>query len=319
VAFREYKMGGMFFGFALGFSMLITIFFPTLYITNHGAPNEYGLDKTMTYGHNNGFTYSDPFLKQWHKPIKAVLSKDPVTGQAFAKPMTVYVYRAGDPFPSTITHPRVLAGEGVIALSKSKGKIEAADDSKGAVFTLANGAYKGKELSYIVDLTATRNWTPTQVLAAVPVAQQSHASQGRTLYMREGCWWCHTLLPEETQDWETFGRPPLVGDLNGQSPTTFGSDRKAPDLLHVGSRNSSREWITMHLFNPRLVQPHSIMPRFDYLWGDKDANGKTINYTKWRKDYLEYAAGKTIYPPEVPTPAKSSEASHLIEYLLDLK
>jgi len=319
VAFREYKMGGMFFGFALGFSMLITIFFPTIYITNHGVPNDYGLDKTMTYGHNNGFTYSDPFLKQWHKPVKAVLSKDPVTGQALAKPMTVYIYRAGDPFPSTITHPRVLAGEGVIALSKSKGKIEAADESKGAVFTLASGAYKGKELSYIVNLTATRNWTPQQVLAAVPEAQQSNASAGRTLYMREGCWWCHTLLPEETQDWETFGRPPLVGDLNGQSPTTFGSDRKAPDLLHVGSRNSSREWITMHLFNPRLVQPHSIMPRFDYLWGDKDANGKTIDYAKWRKDYLDYADGKLIYPPEVPTPAKSSEAAKLIDYLLDLK
>jgi len=319
VAFREYKMGGMFFGFALAFSMVITLFFPTLYITDHGAPNDYGLDKTMTYGRNSGFTYSDPFLKQWHKPIKGILSKDPVTGKPLPSSITVYVYRPGDPFPSTIVHPRVLAGAGVIALSKDKGKITAADDSKGAVFTLSNGEYKGKELSYIEDLTATRNWKPAQVLAAIPVTQQSHAAQGRTLFEREGCWWCHTLLPEETQDWQTFGRPPLVGDLNGQSPTTFGSDRKAPDLLHVGSRNSSREWITMHLFNPRLVQPHSIMPRFSYLWGTKDANGKTIDFNKWNKAYLLYAKGGSIYPPEVPTPAKSSEASHLIEYLLDLK
>jgi cytochrome c oxidase cbb3-type subunit 2 len=75
----------------------------------------------------------------------------------------------------------------------------------------------------------------------------------------------------------------------------------------------------MHLFNPRLVQPHSIMPRYDYLWGKKDANGNTINYAAWRKAYLDYYNGKSVYPPEVPMPAKSSEARHLIDYLLDLK
>ena len=99
----------------------------------------------------------------------------------------------------------------------------------------------------------------------------SHAGAGKTLFVREGCWWCHTLLPEQTQDWQVFGAPPMLGDFNGESPTAFGSDRKAPDLLHVGSRNSSREWMMLHFFNPRLVQPHSIMPRFDYLWGAVDA------------------------------------------------
>jgi hypothetical protein len=66
------------------------------------------------------------------------------------------------------------------------------------------------------------------------------------MFVREGCWWCHTLLPEQTQDWQVFGAPPMLGDFNGESPTAFGSDRKAPDLLHVGSRNSSREWMMLH-------------------------------------------------------------------------
>jgi cytochrome c oxidase cbb3-type subunit II len=318
VAFREYKLGAMFFGFALSFSMMITIFFPSIYITDHGTPNDYGMDKTLTYGRNSGFTYSDPLLKQTHEPVKAILKKDPVTGEPLAAPMTVYIYRPGDPFPSTVVHPRVLTGD-IATLSVNQGKIDSANVNDGAVFTISHETYKGKSLPYIENLTALKGWKPEQVMAAVPDSDLSYAAQGRTLFEREGCWWCHTLLPEETQDWQTFGRPPLVGDLNGQSPTTFGSDRKAPDLLHVGSRNSSREWMIMHLFNPRLVQPHSIMPRFDYLWGDKDANGNTIDYAKWRQEYLDYADGKSVYPPEVPMPAKDSEARHLIDYLLDLK
>ena len=75
----------------------------------------------------------------------------------------------------------------------------------------------------------------------------------------------------------------------------------------------------MHFFNPRLVQPHSIMPRFDYLWGPVDANGKKIDYAKWRQEYNEYHEGKRAYPPEVPMPAKNSEARDLIDWVLSLK
>ncbi|MBN4079585.1 hypothetical protein JYT26_02980, partial [Beggiatoa alba] len=87
----------------------------------------------------------------------------------------------------------------------------------------------------------------------------------------------------------------------------------------VGSRNSSREWMMMHFFNPRLVQPHSIMPRYDYLWGEKDASGKTIDYDGWRAAYTVYAAGESIYPPEVPVPAPDSEARALIDFVLNMK
>jgi cytochrome c oxidase cbb3-type subunit 2 len=111
----------------------------------------------------------------------------------------------------------------------------------------------------------------------------------------------------------------MTGDFNGESPTTFGSDRKAPDLLHVGSRNSSREWMTMHFFNPRLVQPHSIMPRYDYLWGNKDKDGNKIDLHAWDKEYMAYAEGDSVYPPEVPVPADDSEARMLIDFVLNLK
>jgi cytochrome c oxidase cbb3-type subunit 2 len=111
----------------------------------------------------------------------------------------------------------------------------------------------------------------------------------------------------------------MLGDFNGESPTAFGSDRKAPDLLHVGSRNSSREWMMLHFFNPRLVQPHSIMPRFDYLWGALDADGKTIDYAKWDEEFDAYRDGKRDQPPDVPMYAANSEARWLIDFVLNMK
>ena len=75
----------------------------------------------------------------------------------------------------------------------------------------------------------------------------------------------------------------------------------------------------MHFFNPRLVQPHSIMPRYDYLWGDTDADGKAIDFAGWRAAYNDYAAGKTLIAPDVPSPAPNSEIRYLLDFVLSLK
>ena len=93
--------------------------------------------------------------------------------------------------------------------------------------------------------------------------------KGRTIFIREGCTWCHTMLPEQTQDWTYFGAPPEAGDVQGESPSLFGSDRKAPDLLHIGSRNRVKAWHLVHHRNPRAVTPDSIMPAFEYLTDDE--------------------------------------------------
>jgi cytochrome c oxidase cbb3-type subunit 2 len=212
-------------------------------------------------------------------------------------------------------HPRIL-GQGIEQLSVQQGHIGDAKKDTGAVFTINKGTYQGKQTSYIDNLTATKGWTPADVMRVAKDSDVSDAGKGKTMFVREGCWWCHTLLPEETQDWQVFGAPPLQGDFNGESPTAFGSDRKAPDLLHVGSRNSSREWMMMHFFNPRLVQPNSIMPRFDYLWGKVDVNGKPIDYVAWRKEYSEYRKGERPLPPDVPEYARDAPIRSLIDWVL---
>ena len=316
MAFREYKIGARLFGLALGGSMMITLYMPSLNIVEV-ASTEVGLRKGLQYGRVGGWSLEDPFMQGKNKPTTVLLKKDPRTGRKI-EPIYAYVYTPGEPFTSSIRHPRIL-GKGVEDLSVGAGRIGEASEDQGAVFIVAEGRFNGKTLSYIENATATKNWTPDAVLNSAGDSDKFYIGSGKIMFVREGCWWCHTLLPEETQDWQVFGVPPRLGDFNSESPTAFGSDRKAPDLLHVGSRNSSREWMMMHFFNPRLVQQHSIMPRYDYLWGDVDADGNKIDYDKWRKEYNEYVEGKRIYAPEVPVPAKDSNARFLIDFVLNLK
>jgi cytochrome c oxidase cbb3-type subunit 2 len=304
------------FGVALSLSMAITLVMPSFNIIAVGSTAT-ALDKQLSYA-DSGFSLKDPFLKGIAKPVKVVLKSDPATGAAIEGSTYAYVYEAGTPFPSGISHPQVL-GKEVGELSKSQGRIDEANVSQGAVFLVKQGELDGKAYPYIENATATQGWTPEAVLEAADDSSRIYAGAGRQMFVREGCWWCHTLLPEQTQDFQVFGPPPLLGDFNGESPTSFGSDRKAPDLLHVGSRNSSKEWMTLHFFNPRLVQPHSIMPRFDYLWGATDAAGNKIDYGAWRTAYLDYRSGKRITPPEVPVYRSDSEIRYLIDFVLNLK
>ena len=313
VNFREYKMGSRFFALALGGSMTITLLFPSFDIASVSA-TDIAMDKQLWAGHETGFSLDDPLLLGWHKPVKALIKTDPKTGQAM-EPTSVYVYEKGAPFPGGILHPDNL---GVVSkkLSLEVGRIAEASNKDGAVFLVSSNDQKQY---FIENATATRGWTPEDTLKAAGDENVSHAGAGKTYFVREGCWWCHTLLPEQTQDWQVFGAPPMLGDFNGESPTAFGSDRKAPDLLHVGSRNASREWMMLHFFNPRLVQPHSIMPRFDYMWGPVDAKGVKIDYAKWRAEYNEYTEGKRVTPPEVPMYASNSEIRSLIDFVLTMK
>jgi cytochrome c oxidase cbb3-type subunit 2 len=315
--FREYKIGSRIFALAFGGSMCITLLLPSINIASVSS-TDVALAKQLAIGHETGFNLDDPFMQGKNKPLAVALKADPKTGQPLAQEMTVYVYQAGTSFPAGILHPRIL-GAGIEELSVQQGHIGDAKKDTGAVFTIAKGKYEGKEHSFIEDLTTSKGWKPEDVLKVASDENVSHSGKGKTMFVREGCWWCHTLLPEQTQDWQVFGAPPMLGDFNGESPTAFGSDRKAPDLMHVGSRNSSREWMMMHFFNPRLVQPHSIMPRFDYLWGEKDADGKPINFAQWRSEYDEYREGKRVTAPDVPSYAKDSEIRSLIDFMLSLK
>ncbi len=314
MAFQSYKFGSAGVGLMLGFSMTITLFLPS-WDFRSAESTWVGLDKSLSNGRVIGWSYEDPLVRGEGKPITVILDKDPKTGEEFDPAIRVYVYKPGTPFAAVVNHPDNL-GPTVKSLSISKGKIDQANKAQGAVFTISYADVNGEEWAYVENTTVTRGWTPDLILNSTDDSQHKYVGKGKTVYISEGCWWCHTLLPEQTQDWQVFGWPPYVGDMNGEMPTAFGSDRKAPDILHVASRNSSREWMMLHFFNPRLVQPNSIMPRFDYLWGKVDANGNPIDFAKWRKEYDEYRRGLRAYPPEVPEYAPDTEIRALIDWIL---
>src|SRR3984885_3171857 len=95
-----------------------------------------------------------------------------------------------------------------------------------------------------------------------------NALRGRQIYVREGCFYCHTQF-NRLQD---RGYGPLVkaGDYVYETPHQLGTARTGPDLTNEGGRFPS-QWQKAHLISPRAVKPGSIMPSFSFL-GDRDMN-----------------------------------------------
>ena len=91
---------------------------------------------------------------------------------------------------------------------------------------------------------------------------------GRDVYIREGCYNCHSQMIRPFQA-ETlrYGPYSRAGESVYDHPFQWGSKRTGPDLARVGGRYSD-EWHRIHLINPRDVVPESIMPA--YPWLEKD-------------------------------------------------
>ena len=91
---------------------------------------------------------------------------------------------------------------------------------------------------------------------------------GRDVYLREGCYNCHSQMIRPFQA-ETlrYGPYSRAGESVYDHPFQWGSKRTGPDLARVGGRYSD-EWHRIHLINPRDVVPESIMPA--YPWLEKD-------------------------------------------------
>src|SRR5450432_1455188 len=91
------------------------------------------------------------------------------------------------------------------------------------------------------------------------------ALAGRDVYVREGCYLCHTQMVRPLQaEVERYGHYSIAGEAVYDHPFQFGSKRTGPDLARVGARYSD-EWHRVHLNNPRDVVPESNMPGFPWL------------------------------------------------------
>ncbi|WP_295645835.1 cytochrome-c oxidase, cbb3-type subunit II [uncultured Methylibium sp.] len=102
---------------------------------------------------------------------------------------------------------------------------------------------------------------------AAPGVQPYTALQlaGRDVYLREGCYNCHSQMIRPLRA-ETlrYGPYSTAGEFVYDHPFQWGSKRTGPDLHRVGGRYSD-DWHRLHLINPRDLVPESNMPAYPWL------------------------------------------------------
>ena len=140
---------------------------------------------------------------------------------------------------------------------------------------------------------------------------------GRDIYIREGCYNCHSqMIRPFRSETERYGHYSVAGESVYDHPFQWGSKRTGPDLARVGGRYSD-EWHRVHLVNPRDVVPESNMPAFPWLAKNlADADGVAAKMTALRKVGVPYtdqeiAEGKAMVEGK-------SEMEALIAYLQGL-
>jgi cytochrome c oxidase cbb3-type subunit 2 len=150
------------------------------------------------------------------------------------------------------------------------------------------------------------------------------AIEGRDIYVREGCYNCHSqMIRPFRAETERYGHYSLAGESVYDHPFQWGSKRTGPDLARVGGRYSD-EWQLAHLYNPRDVVPESNMPSYPWLF-DSVLDGEQ---TATKMKALNIAVGATcpkceLYTDEDMANAQAAvsgktEAEALVHYLQGL-
>jgi cytochrome c oxidase cbb3-type subunit 2 len=104
-----------------------------------------------------------------------------------------------------------------------------------------------------------------------PVPLDYNAELGRKVYQSMGCVYCHSqqVRPEGfgadiDRGWGT--RRTVSRDYLFDSPHLLGTMRTGPDLANIAVRQPSYEWHHLHLYDPRITSPGSIMPSFRFMY-----------------------------------------------------
>jgi cytochrome c oxidase cbb3-type subunit I/II len=115
-------------------------------------------------------------------------------------------------------------------------------------------------------------WMVTEATDYTPLQQR-----GRQVYIREGCWFCHSQyvrpVTGETRRW---GPVSEAGEYAFDRPHLFGTRRIGPDLTRVGLKYGD-EWHYAHFWNPRMLSPDSIMAPFRGLFNSPDQRVKIVD------------------------------------------
>ena len=144
------------------------------------------------------------------------------------------------------------------------------------------------------------------------------AVKGKALFVANGCVACHTQQVRNVDMDQMWGKRPSVAadyaadertDLWRNTATLMVTQRTGPDLTSIGTRQPSKEWNLVHLFNPRIVVKESIMPAYSWLFEVKKEASSA--------DVIVTVPGK--YQKLEGTLVAKKEALQLVAYLQSLK
>ncbi len=109
---------------------------------------------------------------------------------------------------------------------------------------------------------------------------------GKKQYIAEACWHCHSqyVRPVSNED-QRFGKVSWAAEYRNEMflPHLFGTRRVGPDLIRESGRHGN-DWHAAHFYDPTLVSPASVMPRYTWFF-DGETPNKTglsvITYMQW--------------------------------------
>jgi cytochrome c oxidase cbb3-type subunit I/II len=159
---------------------------------------------------------------------------------------------------------------------------------------------------------------------------------GRDLYIREGCYVCHSqMIRPMVAETLRYGKPSTPGESVWDHPFQWGSKRTGPDLARLGGKYPDM-WHLRHMDDPRSMTPNSIMPSYTWMLSDKTdfaTLAKKVNVMKklgvpytqdqvWHAEELARAQAKQIADNLVaqggPKGLEDREVVALIAYLQKL-
>ncbi len=142
--------------------------------------------------------------------------------------------------------------------------------------------------------------------------------EGLKVYISEGCVACHTQQVRPLAMDEVWGRAAVPADFahvdplgvwSPYAPALLGSSRTGPDLTNVGARQASETWQYLHLYNPRIVVPDSVMPAYPWLFDLVDEAGPA--------DVIVPVSGE--HAPASGQVVAGAKGKALVAYLLSLR
>jgi len=156
-----------------------------------------------------------------------------------------------------------------------------------------------------------------------PINVSGYTAQGRDVYVQNGCVYCHTQIVRNAGNGGDIARgwgvrQTVARDYIYDTTDVIGLGRFGPDLANMGAKTTdlvekakkNTAWQYLHLYSPRSLEPHTIMPSFRNLFEVRKIVGEPS------ADALKLEGADAPKPGYEVVP--KLEARQLVAYLLSL-